>query len=187
MRREALSVLSVTNIVMSKIWFFLGSLIRPSNFILHKVKNSVHMSYVHMYIKILSPWVKISGVYLASQKNSPLPPSKILPCFFVDFMRSFKLHYGILTCFLTFFFLLLFPSFFHEVLLQILPCFFNLDINCSPPPQGKGEMARIYIPVQDVERTTKMLLAEGSVKEMCLHQDNCQNINTDQGRFFYRN
>ena len=63
----------------------------------------------------------VTGEYyiLASQKNSP--PSKILPCF-VDFLRSFKLDKGILTCvsalFSFFFFCPLFLSFFHEVLLE---------------------------------------------------------------------
>ena len=44
-----------------------------------------------------------TGVYiLASQKNSSPPPLKFFPVF-VDFLRSFKLHKGILTCVLSLF------------------------------------------------------------------------------------
>ena len=81
---------------------------------------------------------------LASQKNSSLPPSKGFPCV-CGFFAVFKLHKDIFMFYHSFLFFLfspLFPSFF-QVLLQILPCFFNLD-KISPPPLG---MARIYFPV----------------------------------------
>ena len=76
-----------------------------------------------------------TGIYiLATQKNLPPPPLKFFPVF-VDFLRSFKLHKGILTCVLSLLFFPLFPPFFH-VFLQILPLFFNLDKNF---PLGNGQ------------------------------------------------
>ena len=91
-------------------------------------------------------WWDCRGIY-SGQPEKFFPPLKFFPVF-VDFLRSFKLHKGILTCVLSllsfFFSSPPFPFLFHEVLLQIL-LFFNLDKNSPPPPRG-GKMARIYIP-----------------------------------------
>ena len=59
------------------------------------------------------------GIYSGQPEKYFPPPLKFFPVF-VDFLRSWR-YFNV--CFMTFFFLLLFPSFFHEVLLQILPCF----------------------------------------------------------------
>ena len=71
----------------------------------HWIKNEVKCHLYAIIVPILL--LLITGIYiLASQKNSP-PPLKFFPVF-VDFLQSFKLHKGILTCVL-----LLFFSSFH--------------------------------------------------------------------------
>ena len=90
-----------------------------------------------------------SGVYiLASQKNSSPPPLKFFPVF-VDFLRSFKRHKGILTCVLSLFsFFSSFPPFslpFFKSSYKFFPLFQYGQKNS--PPKGGGEMtSRIYIP-----------------------------------------
>ena len=65
------------------------------------------------------------GIYSGQPEKLSPPPVKILPCFFGTFFTGF------------------FKFFLFLVILQILPCF---SIWMKSPPQGRGEMARIYIP-----------------------------------------
>ena len=98
----------------------------------------------HTYIAIQTIWEQLkrlfldlykllgmAGVYIpASQKNSPHPPLKFFPVF-VDFLRSFKLHKGILTCVLSLFLFFIFPPF--------------PDLFTSPPSNSFFQLGQKYI------------------------------------------
>ena len=77
-------------------------------------------------------------------------------------------------CFITlffFFFSSLFP-FFHEILLQILPCFSILTKFSLPPGGG---MARIYIPVVLVSRMkSNRIIIKDLPKRMLIKEAICR-------------
>merc|ERR1711860_5114 len=82
--------------------------------------------------------------------NTPIHFFVSLHPLFTFFPFFFFLFLFFLFLFSLFFFSPLFPSFFHEVLLQILPCFSFWTKNF-----GGGEMARIYIPEEKRKRKKK--------------------------------